>query len=242
MTEEITMVCLAKSFKEGARCLAGKEIGALGIGEWVRPIGPPSDEKLYENNLVYRTGNPISVLDVLSLKVVGKSPHLYQMENKVLDRKFGFVFQRKFSWVNLKTLVDSDYESLWEVEGKMDFSSRKGHFDRVPIQYLSGPRNTLRLIYLEKSCIVFGDSSKGIMKCRLEFNLKGVSYNLPVTDPELYKSLPTKGQGVCDLPPAYCCISLGEPYIDGRAYKLVASIITEERTKDGRLSLHDRAL
>ena len=52
---------------------------------------------------------------------------------------------------------------------------------------------------------------------------------LSLTDPELEKECLNKGNGDYELKSVLACISLAELHTDGYAYKVVASIITEQR-------------
>ncbi len=73
----------------------------------------------------------------------------------------------------------------------------------------------------------FGDPRRRV---RARFTLHNIPYNLSVTDPVIKREYLAKPDGEYPIPEALLCVSLAEPHTDGYAYKIVATVITPQRT------------
>ena len=74
--EPLEIICLANSWKRGARCVAGIRTDT---GEWIRPVGA-GDGHLTENQCCIDF-IPVRPLDVLRIFVSGPEPRPNQPEN-----------------------------------------------------------------------------------------------------------------------------------------------------------------
>lgn len=202
-------VCLAKSIRDGAFCIAGKEILPDGhIGKWFRPVGR---KKEAIDNFPYDIG------DIVSCDVDEYAPIFSQPENFILSESPNW--EKKGVFENFKLLVDSP-PLLWNIGNH----SVNGTNDRVEegCEIFS----SLNFIYLSKS--TFSKEShyyNGVseIKPRLIFIYNGNNYSLRITCPKLsslyWKSL--NPDESLDLGPSYFTISLAKPW-QGYSYKLVA--------------------
>ena len=122
--EKITFVVLAKSYKPGGRCIAGKiatlqENNTLNIGSWVRPV--PNDGSghgsLSEEMYRYEDGTEVRVLDVVEVNKVSEAVVPGQPEN--------FVFDESKHWRKITSLrpdsitnISDSVESIWLEQGQ----------------------------------------------------------------------------------------------------------------------------
>ena len=101
--DEIEMLCLANSRKEGNRCVAGLR----GDGTWLRPVSTPQGGALTNTQLMLaEVGRPVEPLDIVGVPVVGPAPFSYQPENWLIaDRP----------WRHLRTVEVADVWELFEL-------------------------------------------------------------------------------------------------------------------------------
>lgn len=72
------LVCLANSHKHNARCIAGRELLAESIGEWIRPISDREGEEVSVSERQYADGSEPRVLDVIDVSLIGPRARLHQ--------------------------------------------------------------------------------------------------------------------------------------------------------------------
>lgn len=84
-------ICLANSFKEGGRCLAGIEVDAnnnpVVVNErtkWIRPIC-----KTKHGEVPNRIAQPFKILDIIEIDVTENKPETYQSENVLFNSNSG---------------------------------------------------------------------------------------------------------------------------------------------------------
>lgn len=210
-------VCLANSFKEGGRCLAGVEldinnnpITENGQPKWIRPIcNTPHGE--VPTHLVA----DIKILDVLEVDVIDypkdknyQSENVYFREdhiikkgifNQSLDLLCGhrsLIFGNRGKAVNEDVLDDLDYSLLFiKVQ---DFEFYEKTFEDNPT----------------------------VPKLRLLFTYKGSKYDLPITDPVAITNLRRNSDYYENFEELFLSLSLGVCH-KGWCYKLVAGILTK---------------
>ncbi|CEO39117.1 dual OB domain-containing protein [Photobacterium kishitanii] len=90
--ESIVMVLLAKSYKPGGRCIAGRRVKFIGdkkvaLGDWVRPVANDGTGKgaLTRDMYIYEDGTEARVLDIVEVPIVRAFPLDGQPENHVVD-------------------------------------------------------------------------------------------------------------------------------------------------------------
>lgn len=219
------IVCLANSRKVSGRCVAGKRTTD---GTWCRPISKRPGHEISEFDRRYPDGTTAQVLDVIEIPCIEKRPLGYQHENVLIDDRFYWEKKGRATWQAVLALVDRDAD-IW-ANGYSAYYNRN---NRVPASLIDADGGSLRLIELDE--IILHAEPKapefGKMKLvvRASFEYGGHEYKLDVTDPMFERDCLEKGNGRYHLRSAIACVSLAEPYTDGYAYKLVASIITPKR-------------
>ena len=211
-------VCLAKSIRNGALCVAGKEYSNGTVGTWFRPVGR-------EQDAIRDTSCSFNVGDIVTCRVDSRVPALPQSENYRLSLTPSWTTVGEFSPQNLKTLLDFP-KTLWQ--NGANCSSKLGINDRVPESIACELQNSLYFIYITNASIQKEDISYETQRnrLRLSFQYNESNYSLPVTDPSLSKKYWKKVQvGESEtIQKCYITVSLARPYF-GYCYKLVAGYV-----------------
>src|ERR1039458_10354000 len=83
-------ICLANSYKEGGRCVAGTELDAdnkpvmlNGAAKWIRPVCNNTPHGEIPGKLV----ESFQLLDIIELEVTAGQPQGYQSENFFFNEK-----------------------------------------------------------------------------------------------------------------------------------------------------------
>ncbi len=224
-----TLVCLANSRKppEG-RCVAGREVTALGFGDWVRAVSSRPTHELTPQERCYKNGKDPGVLDVIAIRMKSPQGAAHQQENHVIDAAQRWVQVGRLDWPALQSAVEDPAGPLW-ING---YSSSRGRNDRVPENALGKLLRSLWLVRPEN--LIFSVASEGDVfgpehrRARAEFRLCSQSYKIVVTDPWIEAELLPKDDGRYEVNDALLCVSLGEVF-HGYAYKLAAMVITPQR-------------
>ncbi len=230
LTEHI--ICLANSYKNSGRCVAGKRFkSGANNDSWVRPISIREGHEISEAERRYSNGELAEVLDIINVPIIAVQPHPYQIENTLIDNRYLWKLAGKITWDQLKLLAEPPLR-LWVSW----HHSCHGVNNRVPENLLEHDQGSLKLIALENLVLRVGPQTSLFGNTRLKikgsFAYAGQRYSLDVTDPIIGKYVEhkylTDGTGEHNINFALVCVSLGEVF-NGYAYKLIASIITEKR-------------
>jgi len=220
-----TILCLANSRKQSGRCIAGREIVDTGFGAWIRPVSARQKEEISEEEYRYENGQSPTVLDVINIPMLKPNPKSYQSENHLIDDGFYWQKIRRASWQEAVEASDSVPGDLW-------LNGYHSKNDRIPEKETKQLKNSLLLIEPDNLVIHFTQSRQK-RQVRAKFDLNAQHYNLVVTDPEIERQYLKLQDGEYPISGALLGISLGEIF-EEYAYKLIASIITEERARQGR--------
>ncbi len=212
------MVCLAKSKKLGATCVAGLEWDGTTRGEWVRPVGDRPSEAIVDDEMAFRDGGQVSLLDVVDIDFREHRPHACQVENHLIAHEHRWRKVGKLNPQQLRQLADEPPD-LWGTENH-------GYIrDRIPTEKADTLASSLILVRLESPSVevtVWPERTT----VRVDFDYRGVHYNMTVTDLAFRERFVATGAG--DYPLAketYACLSLGEPDPDhGFRFKLAAAV------------------
>ena len=106
-------ICLANSFKEGGRCIAGIELINNEIilnnntPKWIRPISDKGHGEV-ETNLV----SHLNLLDIVEIEVSQNVPSGYQSENALFDTS-QIKIVGKFPITHLNTICTTNIDSIF---------------------------------------------------------------------------------------------------------------------------------
>jgi hypothetical protein len=207
------VLILARSYRPGGWCVAGKIIGSRQHGQWVRLVGRDTTVGISADRICVNSSNELaSPLDLLDLSLVMHRPYLYQHENFEL----GTEGVRRVSHLTAEDAIDltDTTQHFW----RSRYSCKT---DRLPLSDALHEQHSLLLIRCGQVRIYPVDSS--MRKIRAQFSYQGVAYDLSITDPGVAQLVAGKPNGRM-IPDALLTLSLGAPF-HNYCYKLVASLI-----------------
>ncbi len=223
-------VCLANSFKEGGRCLAGIELDANnnplianGHPKWIRPICNTP-----HNELPTYLVSHIKILDIIEVEIMNY-PNInnYQSENAYFNERSLNVIEQ-YSKNELNKLCDNR-NLIFGNRGKAVSSEAIGNM----IYSLMFIRiNTFEVI------VKTYDDSPDKHQIRLVFAYNGNHYDLPVTDPVFLHLYQTNRHIFDNYNELYVSLSLSVEW-QCWYYKLVAGIIFSETDKTAPTNVED---
>ena len=218
-----TLMCLANSYKDGGRCVAGREMTAAGIGSWIRPVSARPTQEISEEEQRYPNGKPLKVLDVTSITMTRHQPHLHQQENHLIDAAYPWTKERRVLWFELQPAIEDPAGPLW-LNG---IHSRLGQNDRVPKRRLGDMTRSLYLVQTDNLKVMATLNRANRRHFRAKFDLCGYSYCIVITDPHIGRHIRWSADSQTNVGDAIICVSLGEEF-KGFAYKLAATVITRQ--------------
>jgi hypothetical protein len=211
----IKFICLANSFKEGGRCLAGIELDANNIPvlidgkpKWIRPVCN-SEHGEVPNDIAA----PFQILNIIEIQVTGKRPENHQSENVFFDEKTIRVIGN-FKRSELAPLCDNR---------NLIFGNRGKAVSHDSIVTLNHSLMLADVHQFEVTQKVYHDRPDR-PQTRLVFTYNTNRYDFPVTDPVFLHRYHINPDLLEDITQIYLCLSLGVAWEDWY-YKLVAGII-----------------
>ena len=236
-----TIIVLAKSYKHGAWCIAGKELNKTASGGytptniWIRPVINSVDTHGAIPDTICNTDTGvIDVLDVVTIEFMEHQPEPGQPENWLISESTPWRKETRIAASNVAHLVDSP-EGLWldpdcNVNEVTVAYERSGLIDQS--LYVIQPSN------LEIHLSYEHDDYEGVYKKKItaSFNYNGYEYSeISITDPKIRRifsrQYPAEGE------PAvvkklnhgdeyWLCMSLTPRFgMKHSHYKLIAAII-----------------
>lgn len=212
---KIRFVCLANSFKEGGRCVAGivldsnnNPIRPNGNIQWIRPVCNTAHGEI-PNCLALN----INVLDILEIEVVSY-PNLnsYQSENALFIensiQKIGI-----FNKNNLNTLQDAN---------RLIFGNRGKAISEENI--ISQNRSLMFIAATDFEIFQRNYEDNPYPRIRIRFSYNGNQYDLPITDPIFLHNYQNNPHFFDNHNTLFLTLSIGVVH-NGWYYKLVAGII-----------------
>ena len=208
-------ICLANSFKEGGRCLAGIELDANnnpvlvnGRPKWIRPICNTAHGEV-PNHIA----QPFQILDIIQINITENKPENHQSENVAFNENTIRVIGN-FNRSQLSPLCDNR-NLIFGNRGKA-----------VSQDSIGGLNHSLMLVDVNQFEVTqkVYDDRRERPQTRLVFTYNTNRYDFPVTDPVFlhrYQTNPDLLEGVNQV---YLSLSLGVIWEDWY-YKLVAGII-----------------
>jgi len=213
----IRLVCLANSFKERGRCLAGIELDnqnnpiiVNGRPKWIRPIC-----NMPHGEIPNQIAEPFQILDIIEISNTKTKPEGYQSENVLFDTN---------SLKKVDSFNKRNIERLCETT-KYVFATR---YDSLSEEVISKLNHSLLLIkptafeVIEKPNEQFPDKPKH----RLVFSFNGFNYDLSITDPVFLRKYQKNPDFFESVKEVFLSLSVGVKFpATNRYYKLVAGII-----------------
>ncbi|ULS47829.1 hypothetical protein F9W95_20785 [Pectobacterium carotovorum] len=208
------LLCLAKSWKNGGFCIAGKNAQ----NQWVRTVTANPN-----NNAIFHNGNNIQPLDFFQTTTLNHAPQGHQTENYIIDENVIFTANGHCAVKDLGSYVDTPL-SLWGT----GTSSNYGLNDKIIIGQMA-VNNSLYLIKPDDTVIVQMQNEYGTDKLRIRFNYNFDEYLLTTTDMGIQNYFRDENNRLNDGEEeeldcvSYLTISLAEP-LNGNLYKVVAGV------------------
>ncbi len=213
-------VCLANSFKEGGRCLAGIELDANnnplivnGHPKWIRPICNTPHGEVHTHLVSH-----INILNIIEVEITTSlGINNYQSEN-VYFRENSLRVVGNYNSLDLDRLCDNR-NLIFGNRGKAvsDEVIKSTTFSLMFIKV-----NTFEVI--EKTY----EDNPNRPQIRLVFSYKENQYDLPVTDPVFLHSYQSNPHFLENCNQIYVSLSLAVEW-KGWYYKLIAGIILSNK-------------
>jgi len=210
-----TIICLANSYKEGGRCIAGIELKdneivcKSGNPIWIRPIC-----KTPHGEIPNEIAVDIDILDIIEIGVKDFVPDNFQTENVLFDISSIKVVGR-FEKKILKSICNNRHSYILSNKGKAVSSEQINDLDHSLTLISVTDFKVYEKTYQEDS---------GFQQIRLKFTYNTFEYDLPITDPIFLLNYKRNGQILTKVEELYLVISLGVLF-EGWHYKIVAAII-----------------
>jgi len=215
-----TFICLANSYKEGGRCVAGIEChnntplwNEHDKPRWIRPVSADTPHGEIDSRLSYK----LKLLDIVEMDVFDPVPEGHQVEN-VLFNPNSLKVKGVFPHQELDALCDHYQHFL--------FGNASNAVTEEEAAQLT---ESLTLIKVTDFQVVIKPNAFHPDKphVRLHFDFNKTRYDLPVTDPVFMRELHFDKDFLKNTPQLYLCLSLGILH-EGLHYKLVAGIIPSQ--------------
>jgi hypothetical protein len=210
-------ICLANSFKEGGRCLAGIELDANNNPvlvkhrpKWIRPVCNTEHGEV-PNHIA----EPFQILDVIELDVTEKKPENYQSEN-VLFNVNSIHRKGTFDKKQLDNLCD---------DNKYIFATR---YDSLSEEVIIKLNHSLLLIKTNTFEVIEKPNEQypNRPKHRFVFTYNEFKYDFSITDPVFLRKYQQNPDFMEDIDEVVLSLSVGVKFLKtNRYYKLVAGII-----------------
>lgn len=215
------VICLANARKRSERCVAGVHIGS---GEWIRLVsGAEHGELNYAQRSLGEHGE-LQKLDLMRVRLAQHKPSAGQPENWLIENAPWELLERPAGKHALRALLNT-------VQGG-DLLFGSGSDRVVACSFAAKPAAASLALVLPTEVGWLFETIGSKQRARALFRLGAHHYNLSITDPPVEEKLKSLANGIhksselgLDDSRLLFCISLGEPFLDGNCYKLVAGVI-----------------
>ena len=186
----VEMICLANSRKYTGRCVAGlltKDYEGVGSG-FIRPIGNNQLGILMERHYSFAGGGEAAPLDLIRMEIDQPDTKPHHPEDWIVCPKRWELLARPAPKDVAVPLLRAHLERgpvLGGASAKVDYA------DCVARQNTPAAQQSLTLVWAQKLCwaISKGGTWGTVRKTRVVFQHNGVSYDLPMTDPDMEHDL-----------------------------------------------------
>lgn len=223
----VDLICLANSYKWSRRCLAGLRVDG---GGWVRPVSDQEHGELQYSHYRLPDHSEPHLFDVIRVGLSRGRALPHQPENWLMDNS---------PWQLLERPASANHAQV--VAGAVCHGPQLfGNTSRsVPYAQLRSRPARESLVLIEPTNVRWHtefDKYQLRNMPRVHFQLGGVPYDLPLTDPAYAGPLQRRDEGdyrsadlgIPENGAILFTISLGEP-LDGFCYKLVAAVVIVPR-------------
>ncbi len=224
----VRFVCLANSYKEGGRCVAGIVLDRFNnpvikndFPIWVRPISNTGHGEIHKDLVSH-----IHLLDIIEIEILGElgSGDGYQFENAI------------FLEDSIDVIGTFDIPKLYSLCEKRLFlfgSTAKA----INIKYINRLDHSLTLVRTTDFEVLenLSDDNPPKKKIRLSFIYNDDRYNFPVTDPVFLHNYQNNISFMDGVGEVYLTLSVGVVFEEWH-HKLVAGIIISDRTRSLTIS------
>lgn len=224
MSRHVKLLCLANSDKHRNRCVAGLD---LDTGDWIRPVSDSDDGSLSPQQYLTRKRYDPDPLDTIEFTLSEPDPEPHQPENWLISSDTPEFQKDEIADREAQILLDnlhSEEHLFGDKSNEIEYSNIK----QAPV------KSSLELIRPESPQFRIRERDG---QPRTVFQLQGVTYDLPVTDP-LWKQKIKSDDILSDMELEYepvsaythgntrplFTVSLGSPHNE-TCYKLVAAVI-----------------
>lgn len=210
------IVCLANSYKEGGRCIAGIQLSennqpvfSNGLPVWIRPIS-----RHVCGEIDTRLVSGIKIFDVLNIDVTGTPPvNDCQTENRYYNENTLRV---------MGSMPKLNFDLLCDNRSPV-FGNRGKALRSDMIRTISHSLvliKTVRFNVFERRY----EDNPGNVQIRLKFLFNNINYDFPITDPEFLDKYKVNKNIFENVNTLYLVLSLGICWMNWH-YKLVTTII-----------------
>ncbi|MGP1387730.1 MAG: dual OB domain-containing protein [Thainema sp.] len=170
------IICLANSYKNNGRCIAGLKTDGSG---WLRPVSTDSSGTLHPNDYILDTGAEPQLFDILEIECSEHRPRCHQPENWIIVRKkWQFVGHSDFPM--LKKVLKPELDRSMALREILGNSS-----DRIEYKLLQQNPAQCSLLYLKPQDINWVVQEYLSRKTyRSIFTFNNIQYNFSITDPK----------------------------------------------------------
>ena len=217
----LDLLCLANSYKEGGRCVAGLRING---GGWVRPVTTAVGGALLRRQYQMPDRSEPRIFDIIRVGVKHHCPLPHQPENWLMDESSWTLLGRG-SAGQCRGFLNNWVSRKIELLGDTRIAIPVFEFASHPMPW------SLQLV---RPCDLHWrvELHDGKLKARAGFRLGAMHYNLPFTDPDYHGVLLRRGvgryspidMGLGQDADMLLTISLTEPF-NGNCYKLVSALV-----------------
>ena len=221
---DIDFICLANSWRESGRCVAGIRTDG---GGWIRPVSATGGGRLTQADYTYNNGQPARVLDVVRASIAEHEPLPHQPENWTLEDR---------PWVLIRRIDPADagaHLDPYLTRGPTLFGDLRRYLEHAAVIAHPIPSS---LALVEPEALSWQvNTFQNARKPRASFTLSGAAWDLPVTDPEWTDAIkqlgpgnhPRAALGIGPRERILFVISLAGPMAiqNHNCYKLIAGIV-----------------
>jgi hypothetical protein len=208
-----SFVCLANSFKEGGRCIAGIELSngspviQQGKPKWIRPVSNNGHGEVPTSMVSH-----INILDIVEIDILENAAEGFQTEN-VLFEPTSLRIIGKYPLDDLLNLCNTILYNL--------FGNRGGAV--TPDSAINLTYSLVMIQPIDPEIVEKNFEGATNPKIRLAFKFNGNRYELPITDP-IFLNQYRNSKNILADKEVFLCLSLGVVHENWHS-KLVAGII-----------------